>query len=130
MLTQEQVITSVKGGRESGTIDGRDYSRLAKFFPASELKTFGFSIKDGSRWEPEPWNEEAIRRQLTLDVEFAFEKAYGQRSISSECMHEVVKMWMWVLEDECLRGGEDYDDYGIGYLRRVAAAHGLADPGS
>ena len=129
MLSQEQVITSIKGGRKAQAFDGRDFTRLAGFFPKPDLEIFGCSLKDGAAWEATAWTEEEVRSQLKHDVGFAFEKAYGKRGISASCMHAVVAMWMWVLEDESLRDGEDFEDYGIDYLRRVAEAHGLTDPG-
>ncbi len=129
MLTQKQIIDAVNNGRKSEALDGRDYSRLADFFPASDLDAFGFSLKDGATWNVKPWTEDEVRKQLKHDVEFAFEKAYNQRGISASMMHAVVKMWMWILEDEKLVYGEDFDDYGVNYLRRVAVNHGLADPG-
>lgn len=129
MLTQKQIIDAVRSGRKCEALDGRDYSRLADFFPESDLDAFGFSLKAGATWNAKPWTEDEVRKQLKDDVEFAFEKAYNQRGISASFMHAVVKMWMWVLEDDELKDGEDFDDYGVSYLRRVAVNYGLTDPG-
>lgn len=129
MLTQEQVLAAVRGGRKSQCLDGRDYSRLVDFFPVTDWNAFGFEVKEGATPpEPKPWTEESIRDQLARDLDFAFEKAHGRRGISASLMHEVVKTWMWVLEDDLQNYG-DYDDYGVAYLRQVAQKYGLPDLG-
>lgn len=125
MLTQEQVLAAVRGGRKSQCIDGRDFGRLSDFFPTSDWPDFGFKLVEGKEGPaPKPWTEEAIREQLALDVDFAFEKAHDERSISAALMHEVVKMWMWVLEDD-LQHYQNYYDYGLEYLRQVAQKFNL-----
>ena len=133
MLTKEQVLETVKDrkthNREScRLLDNRDFSRLIGFFPASEWPTFGFALKDGAEMPaPKEWTEENIRAVLTSDLDFAFEKALDNRSISSGLMCEVVKMWLWVLEDE-LHVCEEYTQYGLPFLKKVAIKYGLPNP--
>ena len=122
MLSCEQVRDAVAAGRESGCayLDSRDYCRLADFFPASDWEVFGFSLKEGAEVpEPREWTRENILSQLRDDLDFAIEKAEGQRGISASLMYEVVKMWMWVLEDELQHADDDYDPYGLPFLREV-----------
>ena len=43
-------------------------------------------------------------------------------------MHEVIKMWMGILEDEDLSEDIEYYDYGVEYLRNVAVKYGFDNP--
>lgn len=128
MLTREQVLEAVKNGRGSKCLDGRDYARLTDFFPVEDWKAFGFGIKDGAAApEPKPWTEEEIKKQLAADLDFAFEKAMNQRGISTGLMFEVVKMWLWVLEDK-LCETNDYDNYALPFFSKVAKNYGFNNP--
>lgn len=129
MLTKEEVLEQVKAGREGGCsiLDGRDYARLVQWFPVEEWTHFGFTLKEGAEApeEPKPWTREAIMEQLARDLAFGFEKALGRRGISASLMWEVVKMWMWVLDDKELAESEDYAQYGLPLFRAVAVKYGL-----
>ncbi len=122
MLTQEKILEVVNAGRKSECLDGRDYQRLGMFFPADKLKDFGLELKEGAVWEPNPWTPEAVTAQLKDDVEFGIEKATNQRGISSNLMYEVVKMWMWVLEDN-LQYHSNYHSYGLPFFEEVKAKY-------
>ena len=125
MLTQAQVIEAVKDGRGSDTLDGRDYGRLALFFPVADWHVFGCSLKEGAEpSEPTPWTEDEVKKQLAEDLAFAFEKALNKRGLSAGMMHSVVKMWMWVFEDE-LQHMEEYAQYGLPFFKAVALKYGL-----
>lgn len=127
MLTQEQILSEVKSkSKQSNCIDSRDFSRLCKFFPAETLSDFGFTLKDGTDWTPLSWTEENILRELKEDVAFGFEKALNQRGISSSLMYEVVKMWLWVLEDD-LQNFKSYAQYGLPLFKAVASEYGFKD---
>jgi len=98
MLTKEYVIEQIKAGnRESKCIDRRDFVRLCPFFRPDELHILGFTTT--KHYEPKEWTEENIKQELKEDLEFAFEKALNKRGISSSLMYEVIKMWLWILED-------------------------------
>lgn len=127
MLTREQVLEQVKAGRKSQCLDGRDFGRLTDFFPPADWEVFGFGVEEGadlSEIKHKEWTRENVLAQLTLDVAFGFEKAHGQRGISSSFMAEVVKMWMWVLEDDVLKD-VDYPEYGLPMFEAVAIKYGL-----
>ena len=127
MLTQEQVLEAAKAGRTSQTLDGRDYRRLLDFFPPEHWEAFGYTVKEGadaSEITPTPWTEENVKVQLARDVAFGFEKALGKRGISAGMMHSVVKMWMWVLEDD-LQDMSAYAQYGLPLLKAVAVKYGF-----
>ncbi len=137
MLTQEAVLQAVKDktvGYDRGSnemLDGRDYARLCVFFPLSELETFNKKLTEettNDEWITDipKWTEESIKEQLKEDLDFAFDKATGQRGISSGLMAEVILMWMWILEDD-LAKFEGYEPYGIPLLKRVAKKYNLPD---
>jgi hypothetical protein len=130
MKTREQILEAVKAGRKSGCemIDSRDYARLTAFFPAADWNSFGFESKeDGQNPEPLELSEANVIEQLKGDIAFAFEKALGKRGISASLMQEVVKMWLWVLDDP-LQDHDDYPQYGLPLLKAVAVKYGLPNP--
>jgi hypothetical protein len=124
MLTQEKVLESF----ESGTIDGRAASRLADFFHASHWEKLGLRLKEGAEAPAvRPWTEEEIKKQLADDVSFGFEKALDQRGISAGLMYAVVKMWLWVLEDD-LAEMDQYAQCGLPLFKAVAVKYGFDNP--
>lgn len=132
MLTKEQVLEQIESGRKSEAFDGRDYGRLANFFEIEHIEKFGFSLGDGadaSEWKVKEWTKENILEQLRRDVEFGFEKALNKRGLSAASMHGVVRMWMWVLEDDELdsdeKSEEMYAQYGLPYLKAIALRYGF-----
>jgi hypothetical protein len=128
MKTREQVLEAIAEEKlKSNAIDGRDFSRLAQFFPESDLGKFGMELKEGAEWEVRDFTEEEVKKQLAQDVEFGFEKALNQRGISSSLMYSCVKMWMWVLDDE-LQSFEDYAQYGLPLFKAVAVKYGFENP--
>jgi len=132
MLTQDAVLKAVEDGtvgydrRTCAIIDSRDYSRLVSFFPVTEVEKFGYKA-DPNSWTALPWTEEAVRRQLSEDLAFAFEKAINGRGISSSLMYGVVKMWLWILEDDLVNFSE-YAPYGLPLYRAVAEKYGFHNP--
>lgn len=131
MLTREQVLEGVRTKQLERVLDGRNYERLADFFPVSDWPLLGFKLAEGvSPPEPKPWTEEVIKQFLEADVSFAFEKAFGKRGISAGLMYGVVKMWMWVLEDAELASEttNDYAQYGLPFLKAVAVKYGFPNP--
>lgn len=129
MLSKEQIIEAVKGGREAEAFpDSRDYARLIEFFDSGDWPIFGFSLVDGA--EPSPpkdFTEANVLEQLARDLDFAFEKALGQRGLSAGAMHAVVRMWMWILEDD-LQHNDEYAQYGLPLLKKVAVKYNLPNP--
>lgn len=125
MITKEAVLEAIKAGRQSQCIDQRDFSRLIDFFPVSDWHLFGFRLKEGEEApEVKAWDEQDILACLHHDLQFAFEKAYGQRGISSSLMYEVIKMWMWVLDHPLQHDDNyaEYANYGLTYFIKVAHA--------
>lgn len=131
MKTQKEVLEAVKAGKKSEAIDGRDFGRLVNFFPFEEWEHFGYGLKENSSPSdlppPKPWTEEVILEQLRGDLDFAFKKALGQRGLSSSSMFEVIRMWMWVLDDP-LQHHQEYAQYGLPLYKEVAVKYGLENP--
>ena len=128
MKTKEQIIEAITNGRKSMCIDGRDYSRLINFFSVEDWSKFGFSLKDGQE-PPHPLEltEKVILEKLKNDVAFGFEKALNKRGISSGLIYEVVKMWLWILDDP-LQHFSDYPMYGLPLFKVVAIKYGFNNP--
>ena len=125
MKTLEQVLSQFK----TGCIDGRDARRLYKFVPEERLADIGIELKDecvGKHLAKE-FTRENVIEQLKNDVEFGFEKALGQRGISSSLMADVVKMWNWVL-DEGLENFDEYPMYGLPIFKITALKYGFDNP--
>lgn len=128
MLTHEAVLEAVRHGRKSECLDGRDYQRLCDFFTVDQWEVFGFGLKEGGTPPVvHPWTHEAVVRQLGEDVAFGFEKALNKRGISASLMWDVVKMWLWILEDP-LQYSEDYTNYGLPLLKAVSVKYGFPNP--
>lgn len=124
MLTREQVLKAIEDQDRAPVLDGRDFLRLADFMEEADLPKLGFERNSDEPWRVKPWTEEAIKEQLKLDVAFGFEKALNQRGISASLMSDVVKMWLWVLEDELQNHG-NYAQYGLPLLKAVAVKYGF-----
>jgi hypothetical protein len=124
MKTLEEIVKY-----KSKSIDGRDISRLAVFFTLEQLTEVGFSVKEEFKetYKPEEFNKETVLGRLKSDLSFAFSKALNQRGLSASMMNDVIKMWMWVLEDE-LADHDDYAYYGLPLLKLVAVKYEFDNP--
>jgi len=128
MLDRKQILEEIKAGKESQCLDGRDYGRLCDYFPTKDWDKLGFSLKKGEKpSKAKLLTKQNILKQLKSDLEFAFEKALNQRGISSSFMYEVIKMWMWVLEDP-LQNFDEYTMYGLPLYKATALKYGLNNP--
>jgi hypothetical protein len=127
MKTIDQIILKY----ESNTLDGRDVSRLSMFVQESDLYKMGISLKEEfiGKHEHIEFTKENILKQLEKDLDFAFDKAIGQRGIAAGMMFEVIYMWNWILED----GLEDWDrnnyaQYGLPLFKATAVKYGFENP--
>jgi hypothetical protein len=129
MKTREQILSLIKNGElKSETLDGRDFNRLIEFFPVEDWETFGFKLNEGAEAPPiKEFSEKNIISQMERDVSFGFDKALNQRGISSGLMYEVVKMWLFILDDE-LFNMKDYAQYGLPLFKAVAVKYGFNNP--
>ena len=111
------------------SMDGRDLGRLTVFLTIEQLTGLGFGVKDEFKetYKAEEYTKENVIAHLKSDVEFGFTKALNQRGLSASAMNDVVKMWMWVLEDE-LADHDEYAYYGLPLLKLVAVKYELDNP--
>ena len=132
MKTREDILAAVRAGKKSQSLDGRDFSRLANFFPISDWEVFGFTLAEGKTEKDvsiKDLTKENVLEQLKRDVDFGFEKALDQRGLSAGMMFEVVRMWMWVLDDELQHFNDnEYAQYGLPLLKAVAVKYGFDNP--
>lgn len=124
MKTIEQILT-FKGS----ALDGRDIYRLANYLPVEHWAQFGLTVKEGvdpATIKPKPLIREEVLENLKGDVAFGFEKALNKRGLSAGMMYGVVKMWLWVLDDELADfEDDDYAEYGLPLLKAVAVKYGF-----
>lgn len=128
MKTLEQTFQAIKEKtsweREcNAMLDNRDIYRLLDFVSSEKVSELGFTAK--STWEDfEDWTEKNILSHMERDYWFACEKADDQRGISSSLMFEVMKMWMWILEQDWAKEVE-YGSYGYSLYKLIAEKYDL-----
>lgn len=131
MLTKDYVLENYSSfGPETFNRFG---SRLAQFCTKEELRKLDIfyeeSLEEFDDSKMKPWTEENIIKQLEKDVEFGFEKALNQRSISSSLMFEVVRDWNIVLENSLKDWNPDnYAMYGLPLFKATALLYGFDNP--
>ena len=129
MRSKEEVLQAVEKGL-CECFDGRDRKRLLLFFEPKLWKHFGYEKKEGvndADIEILPWKEETVLDELKSDLAFAFKKALDKRSVSASLMYQVIKMWLWILEDPLYQFNE-YAMYGLPLFKRVAVKYGFDNP--
>lgn len=127
MKTLEQILTY---DYKNGCLDGRDITRLSVYIPYEHWNKLGLELKPGidpSEIKTLDLTEENILKDLEHDLAFAFDKALDQRGISSSLMYNVIKMWLWVLDDELYKCDE-YAMYGLPLYKKVAVKYGFDNP--
>lgn len=110
-------------------LEDRFGRRFTDFLTEEQALQIGFHLTDkavseGKVWEkPKAWTKENILAQLKRDVEFGWEKACDERSISASLMYEVVSAWCKVLENN-LADFDSYIPYGKPLFLAVAKLYG------
>lgn len=107
-------------------LDDRFGRRLCDFLTPEQAEMIGWKVDtDGVKHSPKPWTKENILEQLKDDVEFGWEKACGERGISSSLMFDVVLKWCRILEDGLEHWDEiHYGPYGKPLFKAVATKYG------
>ncbi len=108
-------------------LDDRFGRRFCGFLTEEQGKTIGYMASEGNEWgTPKEWTKENVINQLKEDVRFGLKKAEAERGISANLMHEVVKSWLKVLEDnELLVEFKNYEGYGKGNFKKVAQKYNI-----
>lgn len=70
------------------------------------------------------WTERAIIEWLRKDVDYSFDKALARRANTAWLGNELIKMWLWVLEDD-LQHHNEYLYYGLPLSKLVAIKYGF-----
>lgn len=107
MKSLEYVKEHYKEFEEDSFLDKRWTKRFLDFLPIEEWEEYGFEYTGEEPFEVKEWTEENILKQLEDDVRFGYEKAVGERGISSELMAMVVNAWCKVLENGQDLNGDD-----------------------
>lgn len=107
MKSLEYVKEHYKEFEEDDFLDMRWTKRFLDFLPLEEWEKYGFKYTGEEPFEVKEWTEENILKQLEDDVRFGYEKAVGERGISSELMAMVVNAWCKVLENGLDLNGDD-----------------------
>lgn len=107
-------------------IEDRLGRRLCQFLTIEQAKSIGWEIQEPN-WQPKEFTKENIIEQLEKDVAFGFEKALNQRGISASLMYEVVRGWLFILEDP-LEDFDEYPMYGLPLFKAVAVKYGFDNP--
>ena len=109
MKSLEYVKAHYKEFEADYLLDRRWTNRFLDFLPVGEWEKYGFRFtgEDPEARAVKEWTEENILAQLKEDVEFGYEKAVGERGISSELMAMVVNSWCKVLENGLNLDGND-----------------------
>ena len=107
MKSLEYVKSHIDEFEEDNFLDRRFTKRFVDFLPTEEWEKFGFRYTGETPYTPKEWTEENVLAQLKQDVEFGYEKAVGERGISSELMAMVVNAWCKVLENGLNLNGND-----------------------
>lgn len=108
-------------------LDHRDVNRLLDYLTYDEaISPYPRLAEDIAREKwlgTKMWDEPTVMEHIKRSLDFAFEKAIDQRGISAGLMHMVMRMWAWVLMDYEMAAEENYQDYGLDYLRRFKAKY-------
>lgn len=135
MKTMLQIAQS----NRDGSLDGRDVKRLASYMTLEDVKNpeiggaMGLSLENNvteESWgEVKEFTEANVLKDLEEDLAFAFDKALNKRGLSAGAMHEVIKMWCFVLDREDLEEKADdlYAQYGLPFFKLVANTFGFKD---
>ena len=107
MKSLEYVKEHYKEFEEDTFLDKRWTKRFLNFLPVEKWEEYGFKYTGEEPFEVKEWTEENILKQLEDDVRFGYEKAVGERGISSELMAMVVNAWCKVLENGLDLNGDD-----------------------
>ena len=126
MYDIEYVKNNIEEFEEDNFIDSRFTKRFIEFLPVEEWDKYGFRYTGEGVFTPKEWTEENILKELKRDVIFGYEKAVGERGISSELMAMVVNAWCKVLQNGLnLDGADGY--YHIKQFQMVASHYGWTE---
>lgn len=100
--------------------------RLRQFLTIEQAKSIDWEVLKKYH-NPIEFTKQNIIKQLESDVAFGFKKALEKNLLISKLMVDVVKEWLFILEDP-LKDFDDYSMYGLPLFKAVAVKYGFDNP--
>lgn len=100
--------------------------RLRQFLTVEQAKSIDWEVSKQYHKTIE-FTKQNVLKQLESDVAFGFKKALEKNLLISKLMFDVVKEWLFILEDP-LKDFDDYSMYGLPLFKAVAVKYGFDNP--
>lgn len=100
--------------------------RLRQFLTVEQAKYIDWEVLKKYH-NPIEFTKQNVIKQLESDVAFGFKKALEKNLLISKLMFDVVKEWLFILEDP-LKDFDDYSMYGLPLFKTVAVKYGFDNP--
>ena len=100
--------------------------RLRQFLTVEQAKSIDWEVLKQYH-NPIEFTKQNVIKQLESDVAFGFKKALEKNLLISKLMFDVVKEWLFILEDP-LKDFDDYSMYGLPLFKAVAIKYGFDNP--
>lgn len=100
--------------------------RLRQFLTVEQAKSIDWEVLKQYH-NPIEFTKQNVIKQLESDVAFGFKKALEKNLLISKLMFDVVKEWLFILEDP-LKYFDDYSMYGLPLFKAVAVKYGFDNP--
>lgn len=100
--------------------------RLRQFLTVEQAKSIDWEVLKQYH-NPIEFTKQNVLKQLESDVAFGFKKALEKNLLISKLMFDVVKEWLFILEDP-LKDFDDYSMYGLPLFKAVAVKYGFDNP--
>lgn len=100
--------------------------RLRQFLTVEQAKSIDWEVLKQYH-NPIEFTKQNVIKQLESDVAFGFKKALEKNLLISKLMFDVVKEWLFILEDP-LKDFDDYSMYGLPLFKAVAVKYGFNNP--
>jgi len=126
MRTQQEIIDRIKANEED-MFFGMVVMDLLQYLSFDNAKQFLKEDVTIADWEadklPRQLTEENVKDEMIDYLDFAFEKAHGERGLSAGRSMYHYTNWFWLLGDDVLEEIGDlmqYENYGLAHLCRIA----------
>lgn len=100
--------------------------RLCQFLTVEQAKSIDWEVLKQYH-NPIEFTKQNVIKQLESDVAFGFKKALEKNLLISKLMFDVVKEWLFILEDP-LKDFDDYSMYGLPLFKAIAVKYGFDNP--
>lgn len=100
--------------------------RLRQFLTVEQAKSIDWEVSKQYHNTIE-FTKQNVLKQLESDVSFGFKIALEKNTLFSKLMFDVVKEWLFILEDP-LKDFNKYDKYGLLLFKAVAIKYGFDNP--